>query len=801
MRILYCNKYNFRFSGTEVYLFDAMEMMRRKGNETALFSMLDPRGEPTPYDHHFIKHIDFKRQAFARRALLALRASYSFEARRKLRGIIREFRPDLAHVRNIYHHLTPSILWELKARNIPVVYHMNDFKILCPSYNMVSRQGQACEKCSGGSFFNVVQQGCYAGGTAAAMVLAFEAYLHRWLRTYDRCVDVILAPSCFVKQKLIQNGWNPRRVEVLPHFQEAPEQVLPHPGATGFVLYLGRISREKGVSDVLAAAEALPNLKFVIAGTGPQLGELQTVAEVRNLLNVSFMGHVSGEKLCGLIAQSQFTVFPSHAYETMGKSILESYAHARAVIASDLGSRRELVEDGETGVLYHVGDTRQLVAAIRFLAARPQLADRMGVAGRERVLARHSATEHVLALSAIYERLHAVKGDRLQRPPARQPVRVAYIGGRGVIGKYSGVESFYEEAGRRLAVAGCEITAYCRTYFTPKHAEAAGVAIVRLPTIRTKHLETIVHTAVSTIHACFSNYDIVHFHTLGPALFSFLPRLFGKETLVTVQGLDWQRKKWSWFARRALRAGEWASAHFPNKTIVVSRALEQYYRSRYRCEPVYIPNGTEMREPHSLHCLGRMGLASGEYVLFLGRFSPEKNCDLMIEAFEKVDTTMKLVLAGGSSHTDAYVSRLRQHHGERVVFLDWLSGSDLDDVLTHAAIFVLPSDMEGLSLALLDAMGAGLCVLASDVPENREAVGDAGFLFQPRDKNDLRRMLQMLIDNPRLRSQAGREARERVRDRYLWDGVVSSLQQIYAELAGSPALLSKPEAQVPHKAA
>ena len=163
MRILFCNKYNYAFSGTEVYLFEAMELLRSKGHEVALFSMADPRGSPTPYDRHFVPHIDFKKQGgWLHKAGLAGRAIYSLEARRRIRGMIAEFRPDVAHVRNIYHHLSPSILWELKAQKVPVVYHLNDFKVLCASYNLVLR-GEACEACKGGEFWHALKEKCYPG--------------------------------------------------------------------------------------------------------------------------------------------------------------------------------------------------------------------------------------------------------------------------------------------------------------------------------------------------------------------------------------------------------------------------------------------------------------------------------------------------------------------------------------------------------------------------------------------------------------------------------------------------------------
>ena len=179
MRILYCNKYNYLFSGTEVYLFDLMDLMRSQGHEVALFSMADPRGEPTPYDHYFVPHIEFKNQAGTLQKIRnAAHAIYSLEARKRIRAMIEEFRPDIAHVRNIYHHLSPSILWELKAQNIPVIYHLNDFKLLCPSYNLVSH-GEACEACKKGKFWHPFAAKCYPGA-GARMTLVAEAYFHKW---------------------------------------------------------------------------------------------------------------------------------------------------------------------------------------------------------------------------------------------------------------------------------------------------------------------------------------------------------------------------------------------------------------------------------------------------------------------------------------------------------------------------------------------------------------------------------------------------------------------------------------------
>jgi glycosyltransferase involved in cell wall biosynthesis len=808
---LYCNKYNYRFSGTEAYLFELMDLMRAQGHEVALFSMTDGRGEPTPYDRHFVPHIDFKAKAgWWQKAQRAGHAIYSTDARRRMRAMIADFRPDVAHVRNIYHHLSPSILWELKAQRIPVLYHLNDFKILCPSYNLVS-QGEACEACKGGSFRHVVTSKCYPG-LAARILLAAEAYVHRCVGTYRHCVDLFLAPSQFVRDKFLEHGWDSDKFEVLPHFQKL--HTLPAaPGDGSPLLYFGRLSAEKGIDDLLRSMQKVPHMNLVIAGDGPQRRELQELAATLRLTNVKFVGHVGGAERDLLIAQSRFTVLPSHAYETLGKTILESYAEGRPVVASDLGSRRELVHEGETGFLYRVGDVDQLARVIGSLGSRPDLAAKMGRAGWETVRERHTPQGHYEKLLSLYERLArqtATDADGRTSPIRMKPVRttpvrmknvaagqerrvrVAFIGGRGVISKYSGIETYYEEVGQRLVQMGHEVTVYCRNYFTPALAEHKGMRLVRLPTIRSKHWETVIHTLLSSAHALTQKYDVVHYHALGPALFSFLPRLLGKKAAVTVQGLDWQRKKWGRLASAVLRLGERASVRLPDATMVVSQALRRRYREAHGVEAFYVPNGGLLRERREPRKILEWGLDPGKYILFLGRFSPEKGCHLLVDAFEQIekqiDPEVKLVMAGAASYCDEYSRELRTHASDRIRMLDWVSGETLDELLTNAMVFVLPSDLEGLSLALLDAMGAGLCVLASDVPENREVVDGAGFTFERGNAAHLADRLRFLIANPAAREAAGRTARKRIEREYQWQKVAEGIERVYFTMLGEKAM-------------
>jgi glycosyltransferase involved in cell wall biosynthesis len=225
--------------------------------------------------------------------------------------------------------------------------------------------------------------------------------------------------------------------------------------------------------------------------------------------------------------------------------------------------------------------------------------------------------------------------------------------------------------------------------------------------------------------------------------------------------------------------GEAAAVTLPDATMVVSQTLQRYYWGRYGRSTLYIPNGASLRPKRAPKRLAEWELTPDNYVLYLGRFSPEKNCHLLIDAFEDISTGMKLILAGGSSHSDDYVESLRRRESERIRLLPWTSGEDLDELLSNAAVFVLPSDLEGLSLALLDAMAAGVCVLTSDIPENQEVVAGVGFTFKHGDQSDLTRLLDLLIRDPALRRQMAAKGEQQIQEQYLWPDVARSIEKAY----------------------
>jgi glycosyltransferase involved in cell wall biosynthesis len=363
-------------------------------------------------------------------------------------------------------------------------------------------------------------------------------------------------------------------------------------------------------------------------------------------------------------------------------------------------------------------------------------------------------------------------------------MRIAMIGQKGLPATYGGIERHVEEIGRRLAKRGHEVTVFCRLYYTPPGAQDDRLVLLRRPSIHTKHLDTISHVAWSTAEAMIRRHDIVHFHALGPSAFAFLPRLAGQRTVVTVHGLDWQREKWGRFASWVLRQCEGPAARFPNRTIVVSRTLREHFRKHHHCDAIFIPNGTSLPVPRPAKKLGQLGLTPGKYVLFVGRLVPEKGVHYLCEAFSRIDTDLKLALVGGLSFSQDYVELLRRYESDRVKLLDYVFGDGLEELWSHAYLVVQPSTMEGLSIALLEALSYGRCVLLSDIPENLEVGEDCAVSFRSKDVHDLQEKLEMLIRQPELVRQYEERARAHIQAHYSWDTVAENTEAVYRELLG-----------------
>lgn len=364
------------------------------------------------------------------------------------------------------------------------------------------------------------------------------------------------------------------------------------------------------------------------------------------------------------------------------------------------------------------------------------------------------------------------------------PLRVALLGTRGIPARYGGFETYVEEVGARLAARGHEVTVYCRAGGEVAPPVYRGVRRVVLPSVRTKHLDTLSHTAASVLHLLPRGADVVHVCNVGNAPVLPLLRARGLPTVLSLDALEWKRRKWDGAARAFLQSAERLAVRFADVLVADSRVVAAYYRERHGRVPVYVPYGAPLLDAVGTDRLAALGLEPGRYVLFVGRLVPEKGAHLLVEAFARVRTDHALAVVGDDPFERAYVAALRGRAGPRVRFLGYVFGEAALQLFAHAALYVQPSEVDGTSPALLTAMGLGRCVVVNSIPEHLETVGEAGVAFRLNDVEDLARVLGRLLAEPQTAAALGERARARVRRHFTWEGVTAALEALYVWLAG-----------------
>ncbi|HBI16555.1 MAG TPA: glycosyl transferase family 1 [Candidatus Moranbacteria bacterium] len=372
-------------------------------------------------------------------------------------------------------------------------------------------------------------------------------------------------------------------------------------------------------------------------------------------------------------------------------------------------------------------------------------------------------------------------------------MKIAFIGQKGIPAKFGGVERHVEELASEMAKNGHEVFVYVRNNYTDKKLkEYKGVKLIHLPSISTKNLDAISHTFLSSVHALFRDYDVIHYQAIGPSVLSWIIKFFKRKTLLiaTFHCQDYYHKKWGWFAKTVLKMGEWVTCNIPDKTITVSKSLTDYVKDKYNIEPENIFNGTRIKTNFDFKFLQKWNLKKDNYAVFVGRLIRHKGVHHLIGAFKKlqkeskVPEGFKLVIVGDGFYTDDYVNELKNLVGnnQNIIFTGSLSGSELRGVFAGAHLFVHPSESEGLSIALLEAMGYGVPILMSDIKENLDVAEGVAETFKTNSTQDLKDKLDEIINGNIDLSLNVQEAKKLVENKYNWESISEKTISLYIRL-------------------
>lgn len=402
-KLLSLNNYHYRRGGSDVVFLEHDIMFKNNGWDSAVFSMQHPNNSPSEWEHFFVDDIEYGHEyGFSEKINRAAKVIYSLEAKQKISNLLDEFPADIAHAHCIYHHISPSVLVELKRRSIPVVMTAHDLKLACPAYKMLNRSG-ICERCKGGNLLNLVIYKCIRDSLSLSTLIAIESAYHKLFGLYRNNIDRIVAPSRFYLEKHVEWGWPREKLAYIPNYIDVTKyspQFTPGP----YFLFFGRLALEKGVATLIRAA-AQAGVVLRIAGTGPEGDVLRTLAQSVGA-RVEFLGYVGGNALWDQVRGARAIVLPSEWYENAPMSLLEAYACGKPVIGARIGGIPEMVLEGKTGDLFESGNVGDLASLLQQYQVRPDTElEAMGAASREYVASTFTATRYLSEMLSLYSSL------------------------------------------------------------------------------------------------------------------------------------------------------------------------------------------------------------------------------------------------------------------------------------------------------------------------------------------------------------------------------------------------------------
>ncbi|MBU0722334.1 glycosyltransferase family 4 protein [Patescibacteria group bacterium] len=366
-------------------------------------------------------------------------------------------------------------------------------------------------------------------------------------------------------------------------------------------------------------------------------------------------------------------------------------------------------------------------------------------------------------------------------------MKIYLIGQKGIPAKFGGVEKHVEELSTRLVKAGHEVFVYTRPNYTDKNLKKyQGVNLISLSTIPTKHLDAITHTFRACLDLIKRDVDIIHFHSIGPSFLIWLVKLLnpGIPVVFTFHTKCYEHKKWGLLAKMYLKLSEATACHLADRIIVVSPSLADYALAKYKMNATYIPNGVSLPKIVKADKIKKWGLKKDDYILTVTRLVGHKGVQYLIEAYNNLKTKKKLVIVGDGVYTDDYVKKLKAaaQTNKNIIFTDNQVGRELAELFSNAYVFVQPSESEGLSIALLEAMAYKNCALVSDIRENTDVIKNCGIAFKNKNIKSLRMKLSYLLKHPELVKKYGQSARLRVGKNYNWSELIFSTIKIYRQI-------------------
>jgi len=366
MRVIQVNKFNYLKGGAEKYFLDMTNKLRKEGHEVAIFSMKSEKNLESRWKKYFISNINFNKKTFRDILLTPGRIIYSCSARRRFKRLVKDFKPDIVHVHNIYHQISPSILSVAKKKKIPVIMHLHDYKLVCPNYKIFTNN-KTCTACKKHKYYNCFRYSCVDSSRLRSFLAMIEMYIHHViLKIYKKNVDLFISPSEFVKNTLVDFGWDKEKIVVINNYHEKSKDRPSHK-EDNYLLYFGRLSSEKGVNTLIEAI-SMSQEKLKIAGRGPEKDRLISLAKKLKVGDrVEFLGFKERKELEQIINEAKAVIVPSIWPENMSLTMLEALAKGKLVIASNIGALPEIIKDGDNGLLFEAGDARGLLEKIRKL--------------------------------------------------------------------------------------------------------------------------------------------------------------------------------------------------------------------------------------------------------------------------------------------------------------------------------------------------------------------------------------------------------------------------------------------------